>query len=306
MTTQINGTLTGHSGWVNVIKLDPEGGKILSGSYDRTAKIWDIVNQTKLHSLRGHKGSISSINFLGDKNLVLLSSYDNTLSLWDIRQTMGHRKWISQWTGHTAPVMCVSISKQNNFRVVSGSRDTTLRVWDLRIGKTMKVLKGHSDWVKCCQLDGETIISGSSDGTIRYWVFDNDNNEIKQNTLQGHKGSINGLCVLPNSSLLSASADGTTGMWNLKSGTLATSLLGHSDEVVDCQPFQKGVVTGSYDSTLRIWDMSRSTPLCLSTLFGHQFRISAISVFENKILSASWDKTVKLWEFPQDFRPTIN
>lgn len=49
-------TLTGHSGWVNLIQLDGEG-KLISGSYDRTVKLWDLNKGSKLHTLRGHKGN---------------------------------------------------------------------------------------------------------------------------------------------------------------------------------------------------------------------------------------------------------
>lgn len=90
--------MTGHGGWVNLLKLDADSNRILSGSYDHTVKMWDIPKHAKLHSLRGHKGSISCIEFLGDRNFILVGSFDNTISLWDLRH---HKKWVQQFSGHT-------------------------------------------------------------------------------------------------------------------------------------------------------------------------------------------------------------
>lgn len=60
--------------------------------------------------------------------------------------------------------MCLDI---DGHYLVSGSRDTSLRMWDLRTGKSLKTFSGHNDWVKYCKLDGALLISGSCDSTVR-------------------------------------------------------------------------------------------------------------------------------------------
>ena len=60
--------------------------------------------------------------------------------------------------GHSAPVTCCSIE---GFQVLSGSRDCTLRLFDMRNGKVLKTFSGHTDWIKTCIFDGDQIISGS-------------------------------------------------------------------------------------------------------------------------------------------------
>lgn len=205
--------------------------------------------------------------------------------------------------------MCLSLNK-NTQRFVTGSRDFTLKLWDIRGGKTVKTLEGHSDWVKCCLLDGDNVISGSSDSTVRQWNLNSDGKGVKAaNILQGHTGTVNSLMVNSNM-LLSSSADGSTRVWDLKTGSYLTSLVGHQEEVIGCQLVQtNSCITASHDSTLRIWDLSRlkenhSPPVCVSTLFGHQFRISSMEVYENKVVSGSFDKTVKVWEWSHSNRFT--
>lgn len=65
--------------------------------------------------------------------------------------------------GHTSTVRCIQAAGPKT--VVSGSRDTTLRVWDLEKGVSTKVLVGHSSSVRCLAVNGDIVVSGSYDYT---------------------------------------------------------------------------------------------------------------------------------------------
>jgi F-box and WD-40 domain protein CDC4 len=65
--------------------------------------------------------------------------------------------------GHTSTVRCIQSAGYKS--VVSGSRDTTLRVWDLEKGVSTKVLVGHSSSVRCLAVHGDLVVSGSYDYT---------------------------------------------------------------------------------------------------------------------------------------------
>jgi len=196
--------------------------------------------------------------------------------------------------------MCLDI--ENN-HLLSGSRDTTLRLYDLRNAKTIKIFEGHTDWIKSCRLDGDFVISGSCDSTAKVWsILDNDNSKVQ--SLEGHTSAIK--CVYSmeskaNKVIVSGSQDTTLKVWDFNYGSLISTLEGHSDEVVHISPFQTKLATCSFDNSIRIWDVEKGTLVC--TLLGHTYRVSSMISFENKLLTGSWDKTVKLWEFPIDFRP---
>ena len=70
--------------------------------------------------------------------------------------------------GHTENVSCVSVLPDG--RVVSGSWDSTLRVWNAATGACERVLEGHTHWVTCVSVlpDGR-VVSGSDDKTLRVW-----------------------------------------------------------------------------------------------------------------------------------------
>lgn len=77
-------------------------------------------------------------------------------------------------------------------RVVSGSRDATLRVWDINGGACLHVLVGHLAAVRCVQYDGKLVVSGAYDYMVKVW-----NPELEEclHTLQGHTNRVYSLQV---------------------------------------------------------------------------------------------------------------
>ena len=72
--------------------------------------------------------------------------------------------------GHSSALAAVALSGDGT-RIVSGSFDRTVRVWDAQSGECLRTLEGHSDWVKSVALsgDGTRIVSGGLDDTVRVW-----------------------------------------------------------------------------------------------------------------------------------------
>lgn len=78
------------------------------------------------------------------------------------------------------------------FRVVSGSRDATLRVWDIDTGQCLHVLMGHVAAVRCVQYDGRRVVSGAYDYMVKVW---DPETETCLHTLQGHTNRVYSLQV---------------------------------------------------------------------------------------------------------------
>lgn len=77
-------------------------------------------------------------------------------------------------------------------RVVSGSRDATLRLWDIETGQCLHVLMGHVAAVRCVQYDGHKVVSGAYDYTVKVW---DPETESCIHTLQGHTNRVYSLQV---------------------------------------------------------------------------------------------------------------
>jgi WD40 repeat protein len=101
-------------------------------------------------------------------------------------------------------------------RIVSGSIDNTLRVWDPVSGATLHTFEGHAGWVgSVAVLPDGRLVSGSEDKSLRLW--DPDSGECFR-VLEGHTDSISGVAGLPNGRVVSGSKDNTLRAWDADSG----------------------------------------------------------------------------------------
>ena len=123
-------------------------------------------------------------------------------------------------------VNCVSVLPDG--RIVSGSSDNTISVWNTNSGQCTMTLKGHNGSVRCVLVlpDG-SIVSGSSDNTIRAW---NPNNG-KCTMILKYRCPVYCVSVLPDGRIVSGSGDGTVSVWNTNSGQCTMILKGHNGYV---------------------------------------------------------------------------
>jgi len=118
--------LIGHTGPINGAAFSPDGGRVVTGSEDNTARVWDLSGATPAATvLEGHRGPVSSVAFSPDGRRVVTGSADNTV--WDLS---GATRAATLLEGHLGAVSSVAFSSDGR-RVVTGSDDKTARVWDL-------------------------------------------------------------------------------------------------------------------------------------------------------------------------------
>src|SRR6185312_13634650 len=98
--------------------------RVVTGSQDATAKIWDATNGKELATLQGHTAAVSAAAFSPDGTRVLTGSQDNTAKLWD----PATRKEILSLPGHTQEVTSVSFAPDGR-NVLTSSRDGTAIIW---------------------------------------------------------------------------------------------------------------------------------------------------------------------------------
>ena len=154
-------------------------GCIISGSADCTVAVWDSVSGALRHHLRDHHGEVLGVCALGN-SLVASCSADSTVAIYDI--VVGER--LHLLAGHTDRVTCIcatqaspaapspggggargSSSEEDLIQVVSGSADTTVRVWNVATGACRYVLRGHtSDVSSICVLGDPAAASAASSG----------------------------------------------------------------------------------------------------------------------------------------------
>jgi serine/threonine protein kinase len=126
-------TLYGHAGPVLSVAFSRDGTRILTGSTDRTAKVWDARMGTPLLELKGHAGRVQSVSFSPDGTRIVTGSEDQTAKVWDARTGT----LLLELKGHTSQVESASFSPDGT-RIVTASGDQTAKVWDARTGQEIK------------------------------------------------------------------------------------------------------------------------------------------------------------------------
>ena len=120
------GVLAGHTSGVTSVAVTSDGARIVTGSSDNTARVWDAKTFAEIGQLKGHTGGVSSVAVTPDGARIVTGSEDHTARVWDAK-TFAE---IGQLKGHTGPVTSVAVTA-DGARIVTGSNDNTARVWVL-------------------------------------------------------------------------------------------------------------------------------------------------------------------------------
>jgi WD40 repeat protein len=324
-------TLTGHVDLIEYSEFNSDGSKVVTASFDDTAKIWDSSNGNMLFDLSGHTDVLVTAKFNTDSSKIVTASIDNTAKIWDV--SSGNE--LITLSGHTDGVTSANFNSDGS-KIVTSSYDNTAKIWDSSNGNMLFDLVGHTDWVNIAEFnsDGTKVVTGSNDNTAKIWDSSNGNILF---SLSGHTDLI--LSVEFNSDstkVLSASVDNTVKVWDTSNGNLLNTLSdasalakfnsdgskvtvtaigdtakiweisnnniitleGHTSIVRSSEFNSDGskIVTASNDNTVKIWDAN--TGKLLNTLEGHtdEVNIAKFSLDGNKVVTASNDNTAKIWE----------
>lgn len=174
--------------------------------------------------------------------------------------------------------------------VISGSTDRTLRVWNAKTGQCLKVLAGHTSTVRCMHLHQKRVVSGSRDATLRVWSIP-DGRCLR--VLVGHLAAVR--CVQYDGKMVVSGAyDYFVKVWNPETGECLHTLAGHTNRVYSLQFDGVHVVSGSLDTSIRVWDVESGQ--LKHTLTGHQSLTSGMELHSNILVSGNADSTVKVWD----------
>jgi WD40 repeat protein len=294
-----------------------DGRRLLSGSQDKTVKLWHAATGRLLRTFEGHSNAVTSVAFSPDGARLLSGSRDNTLKLWDAASGQLIRSWAAQRLGVTA----VAFSPDGRYLLSAGAdpagrMDNCVKLWDAQSGQLVRVFgayatyapegtkwhgsvqDGHTDSVTSVAFspDGTRLVSGSDDKTVKHW--DVASGKLLR-TLAGHSDRVKSVAFSPDGSRLlsGGSQDGDLRLWDAASGRLLHTFTGHElpVEVVAFLPSGKHLLTGG-DPALKLWDAGSGQ--LLRTLAGTSGSVEAVAFSPDGtgLLSGGGDHILKLWD----------
>lgn len=190
--------------------------------------------------------------------------------------------------GHVMGVWAITVLGDT---LVSGGCDRDVRVWNLKTGQCLQILRGHSSTVRCLKMvDERTAVSGSRDNTLRVW-------DIVTGTclreLRGHEYSVRCIEVVGDI-CVSGSYDYKAKIWRISTGECLHTLSGHFSQIYSLAFDGKRVATGSLDMSVRIWDAQ--TGACQSVLQGHTSLVGQIQMSGNTLVTGGSDGAIRVWD----------
>ncbi|KAF5348407.1 hypothetical protein D9757_014482 [Collybiopsis confluens] len=193
-------------------------------------------------------------------------------------------------------ILAVACSPDGS-KIVSGSENGAVHIWDAMAGQELAQLDGHTSEVTsvACSPDGSKIVSGSYDQTVRIWDAVAGQQLAK---LHGHTSKVMSVAFSPDGSkIVSGSYDETVRIWDAVAGHQLAQLDGTTHWVtsVAFSPDGSKIVAGSYE-TVPIWNAVAGQQL--AQLDGHRstFTSVAFSPDGSNIVSGSTDATVRIWD----------
>jgi len=272
---EMQGELEGHTGWVTCLSTcldDPD--TLISGSRDKSVLVWKL--ERKLQTRRGDGGS----------------------GHMDVRVVEG--KMMKRLVGHGHFVQDIDISSDRQY-ALSASWDGTLRLWNLKTGRTTRRFIGHKKDVLSVAFsaDNRQIVSGSRDRSINVWntigVIKKQMNEAGK----AHSDWVTCVRFSPNVEepvIVSSGRDKTVKVWDMGNFDLKHNLVGHNSYVnaVTVSPDGSLCASGGKDGLAMLWDLNEGKKL---SSLDAQGEIHALCFSPNRYwLCGAVGEAIKIWD----------
>lgn len=278
--------------------------KIITGSRDRTIRVWSIQTGELLKVIGVSSAFESDRREQATRTLPHLDSHQSQLHVVDPHPPKPrHEMYHTPSYHHRASILCL----QYDHKIcVTGSSDCSLIVWRLSDWQPVHCLVRHKMGVLDVVFDAEKIVSCSKDSTICVW---DRVTGVLLTQLQGHRGPVNAVQLRGNL-VVSASGEGCAKLWRLGVTAPGTrDAAAHAQHIRDFWSQDRGlacvefsddachVLAGGNDQV--IYKFSAATGQLVDTLRGHTSLVRSLYLdgWNNRIVSGSYDFSLRVWDF---------
>lgn len=305
--------VSGHGNRINATALRGDGQVLVTGSWDHTAKLWDVKDShhpVELGTLSGHTGNVNSVAFSADGGAVATAGWDKTARLWNVSDPAKPGPGVVVGE-HPSRVNAVAFSPTAQVLATSDGAGT-VRLFDVRdLGRPVLLasLSGHNGNINGLTYspDGRTLASTGTDTTVRLWDVADPAKARPLGVASGHTGIVHAAAFSPDGrTLATASADQTSRLWSLAdlmAPAPLSTMSGHKAIVrsVAFSPDGTTLVSTGFDRAARLWDITDpKSPREKPALAGHTAAVvwATFSRDGRTLATASDDQSARLWDLP--------
>jgi WD40 repeat protein/serine/threonine protein kinase len=284
---------------VPAVAFSPDGGTIVTGCADGTAKFWDIARAKPMERLLAHQDSILSVAFSPNGKIVVTGSKDRTAQLWDVAT----RKAIGPELRHQDKVWAVAFSPDGK-TVLTGSGDNTAQLWETATGKRRGPAFEHKRrlFSVAFSTDGNTVLTGSVD-TAEFW-------DVHTGTAVGralrHKGEVRTIAFSPDGKTVVTGSDERAQLWDVATGTPVGPPCQHSTAVgsVAFGSDPRVFLTGC-DNVIRFWESGSGKPVGTPLYYQGTGNSVIFSADGRLVLTRETDRISRIWQMPFRQAPKV-
>ncbi|CAL5362519.1 unnamed protein product [Camellia sinensis] len=244
--SELKATLKGHTGTVRAVSSDR--GKVVSGSDDQSVIVWDKQTTQLLEELTGHDAQVSCVRMLSGER-VLTSAHDGTVKMWDVRTDT----CVATVGRCSNAVLCIEYDDSTGILAAAG-RDAVANIWDIRAGRQMHKLLGHTKWIRSIRMVGDTLITGSDDWTARMWSVSRGTCDA---VLACHAGSIMSVDYsVSDKGIITGSTDGLIRFWENEEGGIrcVKNVTIHTGSVLSINAGEHWLGIGAADNSMSLFN----------------------------------------------------
>ena len=293
-TGEVLKELEGHMGSVRSVAFSPYGEKLVSGSDDKTVKLWDVETGELLRTYEGHKAEVISVAYSPDGKYIASGSLDGTVRLWFPYIDME----AGLFNEHKSEIVSVNFSPDGE-RVVIAYCDNTVRIWNHAMMKEEYTFEGHERPVFSAAFDqnGERVISAAKDGTVRIWEVEPKAFEPKLE-IETHSYPMEYAAITTDGQKIVTASDEYVKIWDAYTGDELHSVRvtenGYAGQIA-ISPDDKLAVVATYSTPSKLLDLETGKIMKVFSWPESASYVAAFSPDGDKVLLAH-SSNVGIWD----------
>jgi WD40 repeat protein len=292
----------GHSEVVTALALSPDGKTLVTGSRDKSIRVWDLNTTKVIRMLQGHNDEITTLAFSKDGTQLASASKDQNIRIWSLSSADEHRNF----AGHEGYVWSAAFTTDGKF-FASGGADRAIIIRNTATGEVVKKIDAHKLAVTALAFnaDGSRIVSAGGDQLVKLWNA-KTGELIKE--FKGHTAAVMAV-VFSNDGkqILSGGADKEARLWDVEKGTSLQTFPNVRSPIssVALRADGKQAVVGCADGIAHVFDLS-AAPKETGFVICHLSGIGALTYHPDgsRVATCGGDKMVKIWKIPDTGAPT--